>query len=93
MKLSQLAKTPPQNESSCMTSSVQEKLSSMYKTTLNMMEMFCETESNLKNKAILALVGQRLIFDGFRDLLSLSLKIGGLKIRKTTEQIRGNFMV
>ena len=77
-KLTKIAKTFPQNAYACYTKGVQEKLSFLARTTPNTMENLEICENFIKEQLLPNLVGKDTLNPQFREISSLTLKMGGL---------------
>ena len=80
-KLTKVAKTSPQNVYACNTKGVQEKLSFLARTTPNTMENLEICENIIKEQLLPNLVGKDTLNPQFREISSLTLKMGGLNIK------------
>ena len=80
-KLTQIAKTSPQNVYACYTKEVQEKLSILTRTTFYTTENLEICEKIMKEQLIPNLIGKDTLNPQFREMSSLALSMGGLNIK------------
>ena len=84
-KLSDIAKTNPQNVYACYTKGVQAKLSFLNRTTPKMNDAMKEVEKTVQQNLLPKMTKLDSIDDETRTLFSLPLKMGGLNIVKPEE--------
>ena len=79
-KLSKIAKTSPQNVSSCYKKGVQNKLSFLTSTTPEAFKKMDEIEKNVRQQLLLCITGKNHITDEDRRLFALPIRIGVLDL-------------
>ena len=80
-KLTKIAKTSPQKVYACYAKGVQEKLSFLARTTPSTMINLEICENIIKEQLLPNLVGKDTLNSQFREISSLTFKMGGLNIK------------